>query len=67
MNQFPDLLLIVSTEVGLPCGSAAEESAHNAGGLRFDPWIGKILLQYSGLEYSMDLVHGPSKESDTPE
>ena len=68
MNQFLDLLLIVPTEVGLPCGSAGEESAHNGGDLGSIPGLGRspgkekgYALQYSGLENSTDLVHGVAK------
>ena len=38
---------------GLPCDSAGKESAYNAGP-GFDPWVGKIPVQFSGLENSMD-------------
>ena len=52
--------------MGFPCGSAGKESACNAGdlgsilGLGRSPGEGKgYLLQYSGLENSMDcIVHG---------
>ena len=54
--------------LGFPCGSARKESACNAGGSGFVPWVGNIpwrrerLLQYSGLENSMDcIVHGIAK------
>ena len=50
----------------LPCGSAGKESACNAGDLGLIPGLGRspgegkgYLLQYSGLENSMDcIVHG---------
>ena len=55
--------------LGFPCGSAAKESACNAGdlgsipGLRRSPGEGKgYPLQYSGLENSKDcIVHGVAK------
>ena len=58
--------------LGFPCGSAGKESACNAGGLGLisglgrSPGEGKVyLLQYSGLENSMDcIVHGVA-ESQT--
>ena len=58
-----------SSVLGLPCGSAGKEFAHNEGdlglipGLVRSPGEGKgYLLQYSGLENSMDcIVHGVSK------
>ena len=51
---------------GFPCGSAGKESACNAGDLGSIPELGRspgdgkgYLLQYSGLENSMDcIVHG---------
>ena len=54
---------------GFPCGSPGKESACNAGdlgsvpGLERSPREGKgYLLQYSGLENSMDcIVHGVAK------
>ena len=59
---------------GFPCGSPGKESACNAGdlgsvpGLERSPREGKgYLLQYSGLENSMDcIVHGVT-ESDMTE
>ena len=54
---------------GFPCGSAAKESACNAGELG-SPGEGKgYPLQYSGLENSMDYIYSPwgHKESDTTE
>ena len=50
----------------LPCGSAGKESALNAGDLGSIPGLGRspgegkdYLLQYSGLENSIDcIVHG---------
>ena len=53
--------------MGFPCGSAGKESACNAGDLGSipgrSPGEGKgCLLQYSGLENSMDsVVHGVTK------
>ena len=52
--------------LGFPCGSAAKESAYSAGDLGSIPGLGRFpgegkgyLLQYSGLENSMDcIVHG---------
>ena len=46
-----------------PCGSAGKESARNAGDLGLIPGLGRYpgkgrdyLLQYSGLENSMDSI-----------
>ena len=55
--------------MGFPCGSAGKESAYNVGGLGLTPGLGRspgegegYLLQYSGLENSMDCtVHGVAK------
>ena len=51
-----------------PCGSGGEESACNVGDLGLIPGLGRspgegkgYLLQYSGLENSMDIVHGVLK------
>ena len=52
-----------------PCGSADKESACNVGDLGLNPGLGRspgegkdYLLQYSGLENSMDsIVHGVAK------
>ena len=52
--------------LGFPCGSAGKESACNAGDLGSTPGLGRspgegkgYLLQYSGLENSMDyIIHG---------
>ena len=52
-----------------PCGSAGKESACNVGDLGLIPELGRSpgeregsLLQYSGLENSMDcIVHGVTK------
>ena len=52
-----------------PCGSADKESACNVGDLGLNPGLGRspgegkdFLLQYSGLENSMDsIVHGVAK------
>ena len=54
---------------GFPCGSAGKQSACNAGDLGSIPGLGRspeegkgYLLQYSGLENSMDYaVHGVAK------
>ena len=63
----PDLPL------GFPCSSAGKESACNAGDLGLIPGLGRspgegkgYLLQYSGLENSMDYIHGLA-ESDMTE
>ena len=61
--------------MGFPGGSAGKESACNAGDLALIPGLGKspgegkgYLLQYSGLENSMDcIVQWGHKESDTTE
>ena len=55
--------------MGFPRGSADKESTHNAGDLGLIPGLGRspgegngYLLQYSGLENSMDsIVHGLAK------
>ena len=60
--------------VGFPGGSAGKESVCNVGDLGFIPGLGRAsgegngyLLQYSGLENSMDcIVHGVT-ESDMTE
>ena len=57
------------TMVGFPCGSAGKESTRSAGDQGLIPGLGKspgegkgYLLQYSGLENSMDYtVHGVAK------
>ena len=54
---------------GFPCGSAGKESAYNEGDLGLIPGLGRspgegkcYLLQYSGLENSMDhIVYGVAK------
>ena len=55
-------------EKGFPCGSAGKESACNVGDLGSIPGLGRLSgegegypLQYSGLENSMDWVHGVAK------
>ena len=61
--------------MGFPGGSAGKESACNVGELGLIPGLGRspgegkgYLLQYSGLENSMDCtVHGGLKESDMTE
>ena len=54
--------------MGFPCGSAGKESAYNEGDLSLIPGLGRSPgegnsdpLQYSGLENSMDLFHGVTK------
>ena len=55
--------------LGLPCGSAGEESTCNVGDLGLIPGLGRspgegkgYPIQYSGLENSMDcIVHGVAK------
>ena len=55
--------------MGFPCGSTGKESASNEGDLGLIPELGRssgeekgYLLQYSGLENSMDcVVHGVAK------
>ena len=54
---------------GFPCDSAGKGSTHNAGDLGSIPGLGRVpgegngyLLQYSGLENSMEcIVHGVAK------
>ena len=63
-DRLPTLVFL-----GFPCGSAVKESAYNAGDLGSIPRLGRYpaegqgyLLQYSGLENSMDcIVHGVTK------
>ena len=60
---------ILPVTLGFPCGSAGKESAFNAGDLGLIPELGRspgeekgYLLQYSGLENSVDcIVHGVAK------
>ena len=59
---------------GFPCGSAGKESACNGGDLGSIPGLGRspgegkgYLLQYPGLENSMDYSPWGLKESDTTE
>ena len=55
--------------LGFPCGSVGKESTHSAGDPGWIPGLGRppgdwndYLLQYSGLENSMDyIVHGFTK------
>ena len=62
-------LIVVVIAKGFPCGSAGKESTCNVGnlglipGLERSPGEGKgYLLQYSGLESSMDcIVQGVAK------
>ena len=69
-SRLPGEISITSyIQVFFPCGSAGEESACNAGdlglilGLGRSPGEGKgYLLQYSGLENSIDSIfHGVAK------
>ena len=63
------LLDICISSSGFPCDSAGKESTHNAGDLGSIPGLGRVpgegngyLLQYSGLENSMEcIVHGVAK------
>ena len=67
--------LLTPVFLGFPWGSAGKESACNVGdlgsvlGLGRSPGEGKgCLLQYSGLENSMDcIVYGVAKSSNTTE
>ena len=59
--------------VGFPCGSAGKESACNARDLGLIPGLGRspgegksYLLQYSGLENSMDCINHGVARSRTP-
>ena len=60
---------LLKAKKGLPCGSTGKESSCNAGDLGSIPGLGRApgegkgyLLQYSGLENSMDcIVHGVAK------
>ena len=70
------IYICVCVCMGFPCGSAGKESACNIGDLGSIPGLGRspgegkdYLLQYSGLENSMDCtVHGiadsPTRLSD---
>ena len=60
--------------LGISCGSAGKESAHNAGDLGSIPGLGRspgegkgYLLQCSGLENSLDCSPWGRKELDTTE
>ena len=60
--------------MGFPCGSAGKESVFNAGDLGSIPGLGRshregkgYLIQYSGLENSMDYSLWGLEESDTTE
>ena len=65
-NTFSDLSLIIIMLVSFPDSSVGKESTCNAGDLGSIPGLGRspgegkdYLLQYSGLENSMDcIVHG---------
>ena len=66
-----DLLPVI---MGFPCGSAGKEFACNVGDLGLIPGLGRssgegkgYLLQYSGLENSMDCVVRGIRELDTTE
>ena len=68
-NRLPTPVLL-----GFPCGSAGKESACKAGNLGSIPGLGRslgegkgYLLQYSGLENSMDYCPWGQKKSDTTE
>ena len=65
-------LLTFADELGFPGISAGKESACNAGDPSSIPGLGRSpgedpLLQYSGLENSMDYSPWGRKESDTTE
>ena len=59
--------------MGFPGGPAGKESACNVGDMGTIPWLGRspgegngYILQYSGLEKSMDsIVHGVAKSDMT--
>ena len=61
--------LPIPVSLGIPCGSAGKESAYNVGDLGSIPGLGRslgegkgYLLQYSGLENSMNcIVRGVTK------
>ena len=65
-NSYPAQIV---RQIGSPCSSAGKESACNVGDLGLIPGLGRspgerkgYLLQYSGLELSMDcIVHGVAK------
>ena len=64
----------IHVSMGFPCGSAGKESACNAGNLGLIPGLGRApgegkgyLLQYSGLENSMDYSPWGCKQPDTTE
>ena len=65
--------VLYSTIWGFPCGSAGKESACDVGDLGSIPGLGRSpgegngnVLQYSGLENSMDyIVHGISKRHNS--
>ena len=65
-SNFLFTCLLLASE-GFPGGSAGEESACNVGDLGSVPGAGRSpgegnsILQYSGLENSMDTVHGVAK------
>ena len=55
--------LPIPVSLGIPCGSAGKESAYNVGDLGSIPGLGRslgegkgYLLQYSGLENSMNCI-----------
>ena len=68
-SRLPGEISITSDIQVFPCGSAGEESAYKAGDLNLIPGLGRspgegkgYLLQYSGLENSMDSIfHGVAK------
>ena len=68
-NQLFKNCIYTCVYLGFPCGSAGKESACNEGDLGWIPGLGRSpgegkghLLQYSGLENSMDCIdHGVAK------
>ena len=74
-SDFPGCLREIFLDAwGFPCGSAGKESACNGGYLGSIPGLGRspgegkgYLLQYPGLENSMDYSPWGLKESDTTE
>ena len=68
-GQCEDLIL-PTTNLGFPGGSAGKESACNAGDLGLIPGLGRSPGEGKGspFQYSMDcIVHGGHKESNTTE
>jgi len=63
--SFSFFTMVLTLDLGFPCGSAGKESACNVGNLGSIPGLGRspgegkgYPLQYSGLENSMDLSMG---------